>query len=75
MTVGAPKSISVPEHPLWLADLGLSTYVAIDLETTGLDPDRDQIIEVGAVRFINGQVAESFQSLVHVDGLLDPFIT
>ena len=28
-----------------------STYVALDLETTGLDPDRDRIIEVGAVRF------------------------
>ena len=28
-----------------------STYVALDLETTGLDPERDRIIEVGAVRF------------------------
>ena len=27
------------------------TYVALDLETTGLDPDRDAIIEVGATRF------------------------
>mgnify|MGYP001073886260 CR=1 FL=1 len=26
-------------------------YVAIDLETTGLDPNRDAIIEIGAVRF------------------------
>ena len=27
------------------------SYVALDLETTGLDPDRDAIIEVGAIRF------------------------
>ncbi|MBM4429678.1 MAG: 3'-5' exonuclease, partial [Chloroflexi bacterium] len=27
------------------------TYVALDIETTGLDPDRDSIIEIGAVRF------------------------
>jgi predicted DnaQ family exonuclease/DinG family helicase len=27
------------------------TYVALDLETTGLDPNRDAIIEVGACRF------------------------
>jgi predicted DnaQ family exonuclease/DinG family helicase len=75
MTVGAPRSLSVPEHPLWLADLGLSTYVAIDLETTGLDADKDQIIEMAAVSFVNGQAVESFQSLVRVDRPLDPFIT
>jgi ATP-dependent DNA helicase DinG len=26
-------------------------YVALDLETTGLDPARDAILEVGAIRF------------------------
>ena len=26
-------------------------YVALDLETTGLDPARDRVIEVGAVAF------------------------
>ena len=26
-------------------------YVALDLETTGLDTERDAIIEIGAVRF------------------------
>ena len=26
-------------------------YVALDLETTGLDPERDAIMEVGVVRF------------------------
>ena len=28
-----------------------STYVALDLETTGLEPNTDAIIEVGAVKF------------------------
>ena len=28
-----------------------NVYVALDLETTGLDPDKDVIIEVGAVKF------------------------
>ena len=27
------------------------TYVALDLETTGLDSNRDTIMEIGAVRF------------------------
>jgi len=40
------------------------TFVALDLETTGLSPRLDRIIEVGAVRFQGDQVLASFQSLV-----------
>ena len=31
-------------------------YVALDLETTGLDPSRDGVIEVGAVAFRDAEV-------------------
>jgi ATP-dependent DNA helicase DinG len=40
-------------------------YVAVDLETTGLDPDRDAILEIGAVRFRGDQVLDTFSSLVN----------
>ncbi len=40
-------------------------YVALDLETTGLDPERDAIIEVGAVKFRGAEVLETFASLVN----------
>ncbi|MCB0217215.1 MAG: DEAD/DEAH box helicase family protein [Chloroflexi bacterium] len=40
------------------------TYLALDLETTGLDPDRDAIIEVAALRFDAGGIQDRFQSLV-----------
>jgi ATP-dependent DNA helicase DinG len=40
------------------------TLVALDLETTGLTPRLDRIIEVGAVRFQGDQVLATFQSLV-----------
>lgn len=40
------------------------TYVALDLETTGLDPSQDQIIEVAAVRFTAEGLAETFSSYV-----------
>ena len=40
------------------------TLVALDLETTGLSPRLDRIIEVGAVRFQGDEVLATFQSLV-----------
>lgn len=40
------------------------TYVAIDLEFTGLDRQRDEIIEIGLVRFRGAEVLETFSSLV-----------
>ncbi|GAB4537470.1 MAG: helicase C-terminal domain-containing protein [Anaerolineae bacterium] len=42
-------------------------YVALDLETTGLDPEHDAIIEVGAVKFRGDEVLGTFQSLVDPD--------
>ncbi len=41
------------------------TFVAIDLETTGLDPRRDRIIEIGAVRFNMQGIVERFTALVN----------
>jgi DNA polymerase III subunit epsilon len=45
-----------------------ATYIAIDLETTGLDPRRDHIVSYGAVPVREGRVriAESVYGLVHV---------
>ena len=40
-------------------------YIALDVETTGLDPLKDRIIEIGAVLFENGQVIKTFNSLVN----------
>jgi len=40
-------------------------YVALDLETTGLKPESDTIIEVGAVKFQDGKQIDIFQSLVN----------
>ena len=42
-----------------------TTYVALDLETTGLDLEADEIIEVGAVRFDAEGVIDTFQTLVN----------
>ncbi len=50
------------------------TYVALDLETTGLNPDQDTIIEVGAVKFQGQQVLDTFQTLVNPYRDLSDFI-
>lgn len=41
------------------------TFVAIDLETTGLNSERDAVIEIGAVKYRNGQPIEEFSTLVN----------
>ena len=39
-------------------------FIAFDLETTGTVPGADAIVEIGAVRFIDGQVDGVFSTLV-----------
>jgi DNA polymerase III epsilon subunit family exonuclease len=41
------------------------TYIALDLETTGLDAARDAIIEVGAVRYRDGEPLDRFSTLIN----------
>lgn len=42
----------------------LEDYTVLDLETTGLDPKKDKIIEIGAARIRNGSVQETYQTFV-----------
>jgi DNA polymerase-3 subunit alpha (Gram-positive type) len=39
-------------------------FVVFDIETTGLNPKHDKIIEIAAVRIEGGQVAETFTALI-----------
>ena len=50
-------------------------YVSLDLETTGLDVDRDVIIQVGAVKFRGTEVLDTFDHLVNPYRMLPNFIT
>lgn len=40
-------------------------FVALDLETTGFDPEKDAIIEIGAVKFRGDKILDTFSSLVN----------
>ena len=51
------------------------SYVALDLETTGLDPERDRIIEVGATRFDDeGHELETLSYVVNPGRAVPAFI-
>ncbi|MBO5387748.1 MAG: 3'-5' exonuclease, partial [Lachnospiraceae bacterium] len=43
----------------------VSDYVVFDLETTGISCKNDSIIEISAVKVINGQVIDTFSTLVN----------
>jgi DNA polymerase-3 subunit epsilon len=40
-------------------------YIVLDLETTGLDPRTDQIIEFAGVRYLHGRRADELVLLIH----------
>jgi len=41
------------------------TFVGLDLETTGVDSSVDRIIEIGAVRIVDGEVDDTFEAFVN----------
>ncbi|MCP4543209.1 MAG: DEAD/DEAH box helicase [Chloroflexi bacterium] len=51
------------------------TYIALDLETTGLNVKRDAIIEVGAVKFRADKVLDTFSTFVKPGRPIPPQIT
>ena len=48
-----------------LQKLDLSCFVAFDFETTGLDHHNDRIIEVAAIKFVDGEITERYVELVN----------
>jgi len=48
----------------------IQDYVCLDIETTGLDPKTDKIIEIGAVKVRDGEIVDTFQSFVNPGRML-----
>ncbi len=53
----------------------MERFIALDLETTGLDPAGDAVIEIGAVRFENGAPVSTFHRLINPGRPVPPAIT
>lgn len=50
-------------------------FIAIDLETTGLNPKVDRIIEIGAIKFVKGKTVDTFVSFVNPGKPIPPNIS
>lgn len=53
----------------------MTSIVALDIETTGLDPDGDAITEIGAVRFNERRIEAEWHSLINPGRRIPPQIT
>ena len=53
----------------------LKSYIAFDVETTGLNPMENEIIEIGALKVRNGKVAERFMEFIHPQNPISAAIT
>ncbi|MEM9687844.1 MAG: exonuclease domain-containing protein [Pseudomonadota bacterium] len=50
-------------------------YVVVDVETTGGRGDQHRVTEIGAVKVINGEIVERFQTLLNPQRSIPPNIT
>lgn len=53
----------------------MPAIVALDIETTGLDPHKDSILEIGAVRFNGRRVEAEWSTLINPGRSIPAFIT
>ena len=57
-----------------MSDL-MTSYICFDLETTGLSPEKDEIIEIGAVKVVEGKVVDRFIQFVKPDEPISEMVT
>ena len=71
-----PVQMSLTQKKVEVCDyLKNNTVVAFDFETTGLKVLQDRIIEIGAVKIVNGVITESFHSLINPQKSISKQIT
>lgn len=50
-------------------------YVVFDIETSGLNPHKDKIIEIGAIKYINNKKVDEFNYLIDPKVNLNDIVT
>lgn len=50
-------------------------YISVDIETTGLTTEKNQIIEIGAVKIVDNEITDTFSTLIKPTIIISPLIT
>lgn len=68
------KDLTPPQRWTPKSSLMAGTYVVFDTETTGLEMEKDRMVQLGAVRMVKGRILdqERFDMLVQPEAVLSP---
>lgn len=55
-------------------DIVYKDYIVFDFETTGLSPEKNNILEIGAVKVSNGKIIDKFDTLVNPNAFIPPYL-
>ena len=64
-----------PSLPIAAVSTCPQCYVVLDVETTGLSPEYDHIIEFGAIKVENGEETDYFSTFIDPGYSIPPYIT
>ena len=66
--------IEMPPNKIESNVLKETTYVVVDVETTGATPGKDRITEIAAYKISGGQIVDDFTTLVNPQRPISPYI-
>jgi DNA polymerase III epsilon subunit family exonuclease len=64
MERGLNAMLTIPSRPV-AQTIDDATFAVVDVETTGIDPSRDRVVEVACALVRNGRITEAFSTLVN----------
>lgn len=70
-----PHNVYADAYTSRKQNIPVKDYVVFDTETTGLEPEIDNIIELSAIKYINNEKVDEFTCLINPKRKIEPYIT